>query len=84
MEHLIISPKDNEEARRVISALEDLGIDPHVIGTVEVIGELQERPQLRCSFCSKKQQDVNRLIAGPATYICNECVDACVEIKRYD
>lgn len=30
-----------------------------------------------CSFCSKKQAEVEKLIAGPAVYICNECVDDC-------
>ncbi|PYV02998.1 MAG: hypothetical protein DMG10_12740 [Acidobacteria bacterium] len=34
---------------------------------------------LRCSFCSKSQSDVRKLIAGPAVYIC-ECVDVCQEI----
>ena len=31
---------------------------------------------LRCSFCGKHQDQVDRLIAGPGVYICNECVDA--------
>ena len=35
---------------------------------------------LTCSFCGKHQRQVNRLIAGPDVYICNECVDRCVEI----
>jgi ATP-dependent Clp protease ATP-binding subunit ClpX len=35
---------------------------------------------LTCSFCGKHQRQVNRLIAGPGVYICNECVDRCVEI----
>ena len=35
---------------------------------------------LRCSFCGKHQRQVNKLIAGPDVYICNECVDLCVEI----
>ena len=35
---------------------------------------------LRCSFCGKHQQEVKKLIAGPAVYICNECVDICNEI----
>ena len=30
-----------------------------------------------CSFCSRKQADVIKLIAGPAVFICNECVDSC-------
>jgi len=35
---------------------------------------------LRCSFCSKSQNDVKKLIAGPTVYICDECVDVCNEI----
>ena len=35
---------------------------------------------LRCSFCGKHQRKVNKLIAGPGVYICNECVDLCVQI----
>ncbi|MAJ81799.1 MAG: ATP-dependent Clp protease ATP-binding subunit ClpX [Legionellales bacterium] len=35
---------------------------------------------LSCSFCSKNQDEVKKLIAGPGVYICNECVDLCVDI----
>jgi ATP-dependent Clp protease ATP-binding subunit ClpX len=35
---------------------------------------------LTCSFCGKHQRQVNKLIAGPDVYICNECIDRCVEI----
>ena len=34
----------------------------------------------RCSFCHKSSRDVKKLIAGPAVYICNECVNICNEI----
>ena len=33
-----------------------------------------------CSFCGKNQDEVNKLIAGPDVYICDECVDLCNEI----
>lgn len=33
-----------------------------------------------CSFCAKSQNDVKMIVAGPAVYICNECVAICVEI----
>jgi ATP-dependent Clp protease ATP-binding subunit ClpX len=39
---------------------------------------------LRCSFCSKSQNDVKKLIAGPNVYICDECVDVCNEIIADD
>jgi transcription elongation factor Elf1 len=35
---------------------------------------------LTCSFCGKHQRQAKKLIAGPDVYICNECVDRCVEI----
>ena len=34
----------------------------------------------RCSFCGKDQNHVERLIAGPSVFICNECVQLCQEI----
>jgi ATP-dependent Clp protease ATP-binding subunit ClpX len=35
---------------------------------------------IRCSFCNKNQRDVRKLIAGPTVYICDECVDICLDI----
>jgi len=40
----------------------------------------EQTSKLRCSFCGKGQNEVKKLIAGPSVYICNECVDICVEI----
>ncbi len=34
----------------------------------------------RCSFCFKSQMEVAKLIAGPGSFICNECVALCVPI----
>lgn len=36
--------------------------------------------KLSCSFCDKPQNKVKKLIAGPAVYICDECVDLCLDI----
>lgn len=33
-----------------------------------------------CSFCAKSKSKVEKVIAGPGVYICNECVDLCVAI----
>lgn len=33
-----------------------------------------------CSFCGKSQDEVNKIIAGPDVYICDECVDLCMSI----
>ena len=35
---------------------------------------------LNCSFCSKSQDDVRKLVAGPNVYICDECVQLCNDI----
>ncbi len=40
--------------------------------------------ECRCSFCDKKQDDVDKLIAGPDVYICNECIELCNEIVLED
>ncbi len=39
---------------------------------------------LRCSFCNKSQREVRKLIAGPNVYICDECVDICLDIISED
>ena len=39
---------------------------------------------LRCSFCGKSQHEVRKLIAGPTVYICNECVEVCLDIIAED
>ncbi len=43
--------------------------------------------KVRCSFCNKTQDQVRKLIAGPAgVYICDECIDICADIieEEYD
>ena len=39
-----------------------------------------EKKSVRCSFCGKHNDQVQRLIAGPGAYICNECVHLCMGI----
>ena len=44
---------------------------------------------LYCSFCGKSQHEVKKLIAGPTVFICDECVELCMDIikeesKSYD
>ncbi len=39
-----------------------------------------EGEDVKCSFCGKDSSQVDRIIAGPDAYICNECVDLCSEI----
>ncbi len=40
----------------------------------------RDKPLVACSFCRKTQDQVDKLIAGPNVYICNECVDLCCSI----
>jgi ATP-dependent protease Clp ATPase subunit len=35
---------------------------------------------LYCSFCGKDQHEVRKLIAGPTVFICDECVELCMDI----
>lgn len=43
-----------------------------------------ESDDMRCSFCGKDSSQVERLIAGPDVYICNECVALCQQIIDFD
>jgi len=40
------------------------------------------RNVLYCSFCGKSQHEVRKLIAGPTVFICDECVELCMDIIR--
>lgn len=35
---------------------------------------------IKCSFCGKSRDEVDRILAGPGVYICNECIQLCREI----
>lgn len=37
-------------------------------------------PTLYCSFCGKAHYEVEQLIAGPGCFICDECVELCIDI----
>ena len=41
-----------------------------------------ENFEIKCSFCGRPQSQVKRLVAGPEVYICNECVDLCLDIIK--
>ena len=44
------------------------------------MSKYDENKQLRCSFCGKPQSQVNRLVAGPGVYICDDCIHICMDI----
>jgi len=45
-------------------------------------GGADSKNTLYCSFCGKSQHEVRKLIAGPTVFICDECVELCMEIIR--
>ena len=45
-------------------------------------GSDQKASTLYCSFCGKSQHEVRKLIAGPTVFICDECVELCMDIIR--
>jgi len=45
-------------------------------------GDSDGKNTLYCSFCGKSQHEVRKLIAGPNVFICNECVELCMDIIR--
>ena len=42
----------------------------------------ETKSTLYCSFCGKSQHEVRKLIAGPTVFICDECVELCMDIIR--
>ncbi|MBW1836553.1 MAG: ATP-dependent Clp protease ATP-binding subunit ClpX [Deltaproteobacteria bacterium] len=49
-------------------------------GRPKVTKKDEVNDNLFCSFCGKNQKEVKKLIAGPAVYICDECIQLCSEI----
>lgn len=45
-----------------------------------MMARYDDKKQVKCSFCGKTQEQVNRIVAGPGVYICNECIELCSEI----
>ena len=45
-------------------------------------GSSDAKNTLYCSFCGKSQHEVRKLIAGPTVFICDECVELCMDIIR--
>ena len=43
-----------------------------------------KQKNIRCSFCGKSQEEVDRIIAGPGVYICSECIKVCSSIVEDD
>ena len=48
----------------------------------DTAGGESSKNTLYCSFCGKSQHEVRKLIAGPTVFICDECVELCMDIIR--
>ena len=44
----------------------------------------EDKDSLFCSFCGKSQKEVKKLIAGPTVFVCDECVELCMDIIKED
>lgn len=86
-EHLlaVLALDPGSRARRVLShvgvsiAALKIELDRYV-GPGKQRRRKRGKADLACSFCGKSKEQVKKLIAGPAVYICDECIDLCNEI----
>ena len=48
------------------------------------MNQKKDKNTLFCSFCGKSQKEVKKLIAGPTVFVCDECVELCMDIIKED
>jgi ATP-dependent Clp protease ATP-binding subunit ClpX len=48
------------------------------------VSKKEDKDSLFCSFCGKSQKEVKKLIAGPTVFVCDECVELCMDIIKED
>src|SRR4051812_2260306 len=85
-----VSPEEEgahtcEAARRNNGARTNLGPRRRTTGLEERMSKVSgtdSKNTLYCSFCGKSQHEVRKLIAGPTVFICDECVELCMDIIR--
>jgi ATP-dependent Clp protease ATP-binding subunit ClpX len=58
------------------------GIERRTEIRMSKVGTSDSKNTLYCSFCGKSQHEVRKLIAGPTVFICDECVELCMDIIR--
>ena len=61
---------------------EDLEIPSFLRNQKEGHYKKKNRPTVYCSFCGNSQHEVGKMIAGPTVFICDLCVDLCVDIIK--
>jgi hypothetical protein len=56
------------------------------IGTVfnTTVPPAKKTGPIHCNFCGRSTREVKKMIAGPNVFICDECIDLCVDIIRED
>jgi hypothetical protein len=55
--------------------------DLYLVGLLmSKVGSGKTKKPLLCSFCGKSQHEVRKLIAGPTVFICDECIELCMDI----
>jgi hypothetical protein len=67
---------------RIQQRLQTLPLPDPVPFPTPLIDREKQTNKLYCSFCGKSQDEVARLIAGPAIFICDECVELCLLIIK--
>lgn len=70
------------EVRNFVDERDDGAGDPLTLFVQQLTQELEDRSlfRQRCAFCEKTAANVAKIIMGPRTGICNECVDLCRQI----
>ena len=48
------------------------------------MAQKKDKDSLFCSFCGKNQKEVKKLIAGPTVFVCDECIELCMDIIKED
>ena len=59
-------------------------IDKIVESRKAIMSKKEDKDSLFCSFCGKSQKEVKKLIAGPTVFVCDECVELCMDIIKED
>ena len=49
---------------------------------IGIISEEGSHSPPDCSFCGRSSSEVQKLVAGPRSYICNDCIDVCADMVR--
>jgi ClpX C4-type zinc finger protein/glyoxalase superfamily protein len=63
-----------------IETAQSRAADAPSLASAEAQNPAPQKPTLYCSFCGKSQHEVSALVAGPAVFICDECVGLCNDV----